>query len=516
MADMYLAVQTSLKRNVALKVLKTELARDDSYIERFRREAQAAAAIVHANIVQIFEVNQADGYHFIAQEYVRGRNLKQFLNRYGAVEPAMALAILRQCAMAIQKAEKFKIVHRDIKPENVMLTGNGEAKITDFGLARLQSDPSVKTLTQIGITMGTPLYMSPEQVEGGALDVRSDIYSLGVTIYHMLAGEPPFDGDSPLSIAVKQVKNIAKPLSEVRPDVPPDLADVVTQMMAKNKEDRPQNSVELLQLLAPIEIAHAGRDDHFFEGKLLADNQPRTPQVTRNSGSEAAVGSVKSIPLKFRRPSLRWMFPVATALLCLGGWWGGSYLAARMDDAMVTDFVNRRDPGVPVEDSIEAQYIAGYWAMSDVEPLDYETKIAQWQAVLDNFPLDQADASERNKTELFRRRALCRLGEIYLEARDLDHAQDIYDELANRQDLSQTFRVTGLAGQALTYSYRSPEFFTGGQLEQESLIRRCLIQLTDHLDLLNDFIRPKIEQLLEKYPLYSRSRAGFGGDFAAK
>ena len=130
-------MNASLQRNVALKILKPELASDESYDKRFHREAQAAARLAHANIVQIYEVKKIDGFHFIAQEYVQGRNLRQYLDRHGAVEPVMAMTVLRQCALALQKAAEFNVVHRDIKPENIMLSTNGEVKVTDFGLARV-------------------------------------------------------------------------------------------------------------------------------------------------------------------------------------------------------------------------------------------------------------------------------------------------------------------------------------------------------------------------------------------
>ena len=161
MADVYLARQTSLDRNVALKVLKPDLAEDNSYVKRFHREAQSAAALVQANIVQIYEVTKLDGYHCIAQEYVQGRNLRQYLERYGAVEPVMALTVLRQCSLALQKAGEFKVIHRDIKPENIMLSTSGEVKVTDFGLARVNNDATQQTLTQIGVTMGTTVVHEP-------------------------------------------------------------------------------------------------------------------------------------------------------------------------------------------------------------------------------------------------------------------------------------------------------------------------------------------------------------------
>ncbi len=196
MADVYLAEQVSLRRKIALKVLKKELARDQSYVERFRREAQSAAALVQANIVQIYEVGEIDGHNFIAQEYVPGRNLRQYLSRFGAVEPIMTMNVMRQVALALQKAGELNVIHRDIKPENILLSPGGEAKVADFGLARINNDAARQALTQIGITMGTPLYMSPEQIEGRSVDPRSDIYSLGITAYQMLAGKPPFRRES--------------------------------------------------------------------------------------------------------------------------------------------------------------------------------------------------------------------------------------------------------------------------------------------------------------------------------
>ena len=216
MADVYLARQESLERNVALKVLKPDLAKDDSYIQRFKHEAQSAAKLVQANIVGVYEVGEIDGLHFIAQEYVVGRNLREHLARHGAVKPILAINVLRQVAQALQKAESHSVTHRDIKPENIMLSPNGEVKVADFGLARV-NDATDKHLTQIGITMGTPLYMSPEQVEGNDVDVRSDIYSLGVTAYHMLAGHPPFDGENALAIAVQHINATPQSLHEFRP-----------------------------------------------------------------------------------------------------------------------------------------------------------------------------------------------------------------------------------------------------------------------------------------------------------
>ena len=206
MADVYLAEQGRLKRRVAVKILKPELAGDRTYLQRFQLEAQAAASLVHANIVQIYEVGCVDQLHYIAQEYVQGQNLREYIARHGPPDLPHALSIMRQVAAALAKAAEQGVVHRDIKPENIMLTAGGEVKVADFGLARLTREGAANDLTQVGITLGTPLYMSPEQVEGKPLDPRSDIYSFGVTCYHMLSGVPPFRGETALGVAVQHLK----------------------------------------------------------------------------------------------------------------------------------------------------------------------------------------------------------------------------------------------------------------------------------------------------------------------
>ena len=212
MAEVYLAEQERLKRRVAVKILRPELAGDRVYLQRFQLEAQAAASLVHANIVQIYEVGCVDQLHYIAQEYVQGQNLRDYVARHGPPDLPHALSIMRQVAAALAKAAEQGVVHRDIKPENIMLTASGEVKVADFGLARLTREGAANDLTQIGITLGTPLYMSPEQVEGKPLDPRSDIYSLGVTCYHMLAGVPPFAGETALGVAVQHLKTRPQPL----------------------------------------------------------------------------------------------------------------------------------------------------------------------------------------------------------------------------------------------------------------------------------------------------------------
>jgi tRNA A-37 threonylcarbamoyl transferase component Bud32 len=238
MAEVYLAEQGSLRRQVAFKVLKRELANDATYVRRFHLEAQAAAALLHANIVQIYQVGCIDGVHFISQEYVAGSNLRELLLRRGLPKIPMVVSVMRQVAAALAKAAEQGIVHRDIKPENIIVTAGGEVKVADFGLARISGEGDSLNLTQTGMTMGTPLYMSPEQVEGRPLDARSDIYSLGVTCYHMLCGQPPFRGETALSVAVQHLKSLPERLENRRPDLPPALGRIVHKMLAKDPKDR--------------------------------------------------------------------------------------------------------------------------------------------------------------------------------------------------------------------------------------------------------------------------------------
>jgi serine/threonine-protein kinase len=245
MADVYLAEQKSLGRQVALKVLHARLAHDGVYVERFHNEARAAAALVHPNIVQIYEVGEAGGIHYIAQEYVVGKGLDEILDRQGPLDEGMVLDILRQVTSALCRAAEVGIVHRDIKPANILFSTSGALKVADFGLARVLSADN-KTLTQVGVAMGTPLYMSPEQIEGRPVDARSDIYSLGITTYHLLAGQPPHLAETALAIAVQHLNREPESLAKIRPGLNERLVAIVHRMMAKQPADRYAGPAELM------------------------------------------------------------------------------------------------------------------------------------------------------------------------------------------------------------------------------------------------------------------------------
>lgn len=260
MGQVYLAEQISLKRKVALKILRPEMAADPTSLQRFKAEATAVAQATHANIVQVYAIGEADGIAYMALEYVEGRNLREYLLKKGPPDLLLALSIMRQTASALARAAELGIIHRDIKPENILLTRKGEVKIADFGLSRcLAGDRPALNLTQSGVTMGTPLYMSPEQVEGKAVDCRTDIYSLGVTCYHMLAGHPPYQGASPFEVALQHVRGEPKPLADIRPDLPVALGAIVHKMMAKDPAARYQTGRDLLKDIARLRESLSGQ-----------------------------------------------------------------------------------------------------------------------------------------------------------------------------------------------------------------------------------------------------------------
>ncbi|TWT82267.1 Serine/threonine-protein kinase PknB [Planctomycetes bacterium CA13] len=250
MADVYAARHLSLGRDVAMKVLRSDFARDDDYVARFRREAKAAAKLNHPNIVQVYEVGSVNLFHYIAQELIDGDNLRHILSVSGSLSADEAIEVLVAVGSALEVAAEASITHRDIKPENIMRSERGIIKVADFGLARLGPDVDATRadLTQAGLTLGTPRYMSPEQVQGHTVDARSDLYSLGVTMYHLLAGRPPFEADDPLALAVMHLHDTPMPLDRARgtDDLPEWLIAIVSKLIRKRPENRFQSPTELL------------------------------------------------------------------------------------------------------------------------------------------------------------------------------------------------------------------------------------------------------------------------------
>jgi predicted Ser/Thr protein kinase len=252
MAQVYLGTDRVLGRQIAVKVLGHQFARDSSFVARFRREAQSAASLNHPNVVSVFDTGSDDGTHFIVMEYVQGKTLSQLIREGGPLLPERAAEIAASAAQALGFAHRAGIVHRDVKPGNIMLTPSGDVKVMDFGIARATASES---LTQTATVLGTATYFSPEQAQGDAVDARSDLYSLGVVLYEMLTGHPPFAADTAVSIAYKHVKEDPVPPSRLNPDVPADLDAIVLKCLAKNPANRYQKAQELL---ADIERFQAG------------------------------------------------------------------------------------------------------------------------------------------------------------------------------------------------------------------------------------------------------------------
>ena len=431
MADVYLAEQRSLKRQVAFKVLFRALANDESYVKRFHHEAQAAASLVHANIVQIHEVGLINGVHFIAQEYVAGLNLRQFLRRNGPVDVNTAVHIMRQVAAALHRAGQQRIIHRDIKPENIMLASRGEVKVADFGLARIYTDEPAVDLTQVGVTMGTPLYMSPEQVEGRDVDPRSDIYSFGVTCYHMLTGRTPFEGDTALSIAVQHLKKEPQRLEDVRPDLPIQLCVIVHRMFLKDPDDRYQDAAELLHVLRAM--PHGEIEDSWTSG---IDQWSHPELATTARGQSAATQQLatlmntETVQSRPRTRSTNWFVAALLLTSILGGFTAWATRPAPLLKTKQSD-VNR----IENKESARQQF---YHA------IELNTEDA-YKAVEKYFP---SSAEPRALNEQYALKARLRLAEFYRNQDRRAEAHAVYESVAEYDIPDVQYRAFALAGMA--------------------------------------------------------------------
>ena len=297
MADVYLAEQVTLQRMVAVKVLKPALmaASGETMLARFKQEAMMAAGLNHPNIVQVYTIGEDSGYHFIAQEFVQGKDLASVLKAKGVPDIGSCLHVIRQVASALKASGTAGIVHRDIKPENILVNKKGEVKVADFGLAQLHDNPNAGGITREGMTLGTPLYMSPEQVSGKELDPRSDVYSFGVTCYQMLCGKTPFRGNSAMGIAVQHLNTAPPPLKEQNPKLPDVVCRMVHRMMAKRRGLRYQSASDVYSDLKVLVSAYKqGRDLSLVKLPILeqleaAANEAR--QVSPGKPARAAAST---------------------------------------------------------------------------------------------------------------------------------------------------------------------------------------------------------------------------------
>jgi serine/threonine-protein kinase len=250
MADVYLAEDEQLGRKIALKLLHRRFAEDPDFVERFRREAQAAAGLQHPNVVGVYDRGGYDGTYYIAMEYISGRTLKQLIRDEAPLDPIRAIDITIQVLKAARFAHRHGVIHRDLKPQNVMVDESEQAKVTDFGIARA----GASDMTETGSILGTAQYLSPEQAQGHAVSASSDLYSIAVVLYEMLTGRVPFDGDQAVTIAIKHVSEAPTAPTTVNPNLPVELEQVVMWALNKNPADRPADAD---QFIAALEHAKA-------------------------------------------------------------------------------------------------------------------------------------------------------------------------------------------------------------------------------------------------------------------
>ncbi len=433
MADVYLAEQKSLGRHVALKILKPDLAQDETHLHRFVQEARTIAALTHPNLVQIFQADCLDGYWFIAQEYVPGQSLQQLIQNHGPLPCVRVADILWQISSALEKAAQASIVHRDIKPDNILLGDNGDVKLADFGLARMDESENgagrhAMGLTQTGMTLGTPLYMSPEQAQGKKLDDRSDQYSLGISCYHALTGRPPFRGETALAVALMHVNDKPEILDMLRPDIPLTLARIVHRMIEKVPGDRFQSFHDVQRALQKFYAE--GLDNAETVTRLTGWNYfvHNMPYRSNNSSADMTPKAAIQESRHARRPLLRvWariLFMLVLGYL-LGIWWGGTTPIPLHEPTVKT--IRRRA-------TVEEQWV--YACMLN--------NAEAWQAVIDYFPEYYYFWGRKAKRQLIR---------YYFHSGgngegDTSNALPLFREMAELSDLDLEDQALGLAGLA--------------------------------------------------------------------
>ncbi len=354
MADVYCAQDRQLGRKVALKLLYRRFAEDAEFVERFRREASAAAGLQHPNVVGVYDRGEWDGTYYIAMEYLDGRSLKQLVQQEAPLAAEPAIDIVVQILKAARFAHRRGVIHRDLKPHNVIVDAHGRAKVTDFGIARA----GASDMTETGSIMGTAQYLSPEQAQGRPVSATSDIYSIGIILYELLTGRVPFEGDSAVSIALKQVSEPPAPPSSLNPAVTPALEAVVMRALAKEPGERFADADAFIAALEQARAGHAavpaGQATSAFTPVAAAAAGART-ELTRIAPMAPARGStpvagVVAVPpddvlpphAPEPRQSRAWLWWLLAAVLLLGGGAAAAYLLTRPEQVVVPKVVGLR------------------------------------------------------------------------------------------------------------------------------------------------------------------------------
>lgn len=460
MGQVYLAQQLSLQRKVAIKLLRSDFAENESFLKRFEAEAKAIAQLTHPNIVQVYAVGNEQGCRYMALEYVEGTNLKDYLYKKGPPELPIALVIMRQIAAALLKASELGIMHRDIKPENILITRKVEVKVADFGLSRIVGDDV--HLTQTGTTMGTPLYMSPEQIMGKAVDPRTDLYSFGATCYHLLTGQPPFMAESAMAVGVRHLTDPVKPLEELRPDLPLDLRILVHRLLAKKPEDRPQTAREVLRTIRKIHESLTGVQTQAMNRampEIDTDTDPIDFGATLTKASPTPASALDAP--KHRR----WLLPVV----------GGSLMVAIVGGA-IFGMVLRSDGHAQTKAST-ATLIAKADAKKTLNAaiLEFEKSLKQKVEETryhrdpnkpnDPFPVEKMFVGVQKRAELMRYYVL------NLDEESVVRAKEFAEQEIQATQAPDSYRCVGYIGKAVLLAYEGKHKQSYESIEQAFALR---------------------------------------------
>jgi len=445
MGQVYLAQQISLQRRVAIKLLRSDFAENETFLKRFEAEAKAIAQLAHPNIVQVYAVGNDQGIRYMALEYVEGTNLKDYLNKKGPPELAIALVIMRQIAAALLKASELGIMHRDIKPENILITRKVEVKVTDFGLSRIVGDDV--HLTQTGTTMGTPLYMSPEQIMGKAVDPRTDLYSFGATCYHLLTGQPPFMADSAMAVGVRHLTDPPLPIQELRPDLPVDLCNLVHRLLAKKPEDRPQTAREVLREIRKIQESLAGLQTQPMSRGLADIDTEMDPLDFGATLTKAMPATSTSLDMPKQR---RWLVPLV----------GGSVMVAIIGGAIFGIMLRNEGHAQTRLNASSTATKTDAKKTMNAAILEFEKKLKEKvdetrfqrdpSKPLDPFPAEKILIGVQKRAELMRFYVL------NLDEKDegtVTRARQFAEQEIQAQQAPDVYHCIGYIGQAVLFSY---------------------------------------------------------------
>ncbi|HEX9135106.1 MAG TPA: protein kinase, partial [Ktedonobacteraceae bacterium] len=258
MATIYRGRDTQMDRIVAIKVLREVYSTDPKFVTRFQREAKAASALQHPNIVQVYDYGQTDGNYYIVMELVEGTDLRRYLRSRGVLDVDRAVIIAHDVALGLGAAHRRRIVHRDVKPQNVLVGRGGSIKLTDFGIASVYKDMNAERLTTTGMTLGTVQYYAPEQAQGEIVTPAADVYALGIVMYEMLTGHPPFDGDTPVAVAMQHIQDPPTPPSHFNPSIPAALEEIILRCLEKVPEMRFRDGSQLARALESLGDSELG------------------------------------------------------------------------------------------------------------------------------------------------------------------------------------------------------------------------------------------------------------------